>query len=505
MNDSHTLYWLKKDFRLFDNPALHQSLIDSNKVTPVFIMEDSFLESSDTSAFHVQALLEALFSFKKVLQSKGGELLIIRGEVIETFEKLHASFRFNKIYAHQETGTFRTYQRDIAVRNWCQKKEIDFKEPLQTAVFRNLSNRDTRHTYWKEFTFEKLIPIPKKLSNCIVIPEWYKFETRTDSLTLESLGFSLSSIQKESMQKVSEKDAFNDLDSFLHERGLAYRGGISSPLTAFQAGSRTSVHLAYGTITSRTIYQKTLERMEELKLQMEAGVKNAGKWRMSLRSFLSRLHWRDHFIQRLETEPSMEFEAINLAYEKLEYNADPKLLSAWQNGNTGFPMVDASIRCLNETGFINFRMRAMITSFACHTLQISWKDINCPMAKMYTDYEPGIHLSQLQMQASVVGINTVRIYNPNKQIIDQDPDTIFIKKFVPELKKYSSEQIILHKEETLGNYPPNIVDYKISSAEMRQKIYAIRKTEGYREIADAVYKKHGSRKKSKTKNRKKEK
>jgi deoxyribodipyrimidine photo-lyase len=309
----------------------------------------------------------------------------------------------------------------------------------------------------------------------------------------ESPNCELSVEQEKHVQPVSETDAHITLQNFLYDRGIGYRGGISSPLSAFTVGSRLSVHLAWGTITGRTVYQKTHERMAELKALRLDGDPIAGKFGASLRSFSSRLHWRDHFIQRLESEPEMELRSLNPAYEQLEYDNNPDFLEAWKQGQTGYPMVDACIRCLKTTGFINFRMRAMLTSFACHLLHLDWKLIDKHMAQLYTDYEPGIHLSQLQMQAGVVGINTVRIYSPTKQIIDQDPDTVFIKKWIPELRAFSPKEIIDHREKALGNYPGQLVEWKAASSVMRKRIYAIRRTKNYKEIASQVYDKHGSR------------
>jgi len=506
MKNSHAIYWLKRDFRLADNPALTQALSDSEMVTPIYMVEPSFLEAPETSVFHVHAVTNALHDLRKKLQKQKVDVAVIEGEVIPTLDLLFQKKKFQKIYAHEEIGVERTYARDRAVHKWCKKNKVEFIELRQTAVFRRLKDRNKRHLGWKKFTLGELLPVPNNLEKCQIPKEWKKlFFPKRKKLKLEDLGFELTKEQKKYVQPVSETDANKTLHSFLIDRGLDYRGGISSPLSAFVAGSRMSVHFAWGTMTGRMVYQKTQARMEELLELKEAGDPDAGKWRMSLRSFMSRLHWRDHFIQRLETEPQMEFQALNPAYENLEYDNRPDFLEAWENGMTGYPMVDACIRCLRATGFVNFRMRAMLTSFACHGLHLSWKLIDHPMAKLYTDYEPGIHISQLQMQAGVVGINTLRIYSPTKQIIDQDPETVFIKKWIPELRNFSPKEIIAHEENPLEGYPAPIIERKEANTEMRRRVYAVRKIEGYRDIAQKVYEKHGSRKgKPKKKNAKKE-
>jgi len=502
MNKSPAIYWIKRDFRLQDNPALVQALANHSIVTPLFILEPSFLTAPETSAFHVHAVTQAVNDLKKNIESQGGQLAIAQEEVIVTLEKLHKIHAFSTLYSHEEIGINRTYQRDIAVGIWCKQKGITWVELPQTGVFRRLPNREVRRKLWAAFNFDTILPAPitKDLQRLQIPSAWQSLVWQKPTLELSDTDFSLSKAQQENVQAVSETAAKETLQSFLYERGVAYRGGISSPLTAFTAGSRLSVHLAWGTITGRHVYQAVQKRKEALK---DSDQPDAGKWRGSLTSFLSRLHWRDHFIQRLESEPQMEFHALNPAYEALEYDNNPSYLAAWIAGKTGFPIADACIRCLQTTGFVNFRMRAMLTSLACHTLQLDWKLIDHPMAKLYTDYEPGIHLSQLQMQASVVGINTIRVYSPNKQIIDQDPDTIFIKKWIPELRNFTAQEITDHRDNPLGDYPAQLVDWWPASKIMKEKLWTIRKLAETKELSKAVYDKHGSRKKPAKKKKKK--
>lgn len=505
MVDSETaIYWIKRDFRLADNPALTAALAAYPQVIPLFILEPSFLRAPETSVFHVHAVTDALTDLRQRLQEHGKDVAVIKGEVVPILEQLRESYRFQHIFAHEEIGTERTFARDRAVRAWCAKKGVELTECRQTGVFRALEDRNKRHQLWRKFNTSDLLPIPSDWQRCYLPEAWRSLALKKEEpLTVESLGYSWDAVQADAVQPVSETAAQQTLHDFLHNRGIAYRGGISSPLTAFTAGSRLSVHLAWGTITGRAVYQATQARMDELKQLRADGDPTAGKFSSSLRSFSSRLHWRDHFIQRLESEPNMEFEALNPAYRELEYDDRPDFLEAWKTGYTGYPMVDACVRCLRATGFVNFRMRAMLVSFACHTLRLHWKWLDHPMARWYTDYEPGIHLSQLQMQAGVVGINTLRIYSPTKQIIDQDPDAIFIKEWVPELRDFSPEAIQAHRDEALGDYPAQLVDWKEASSEMRRRVYAVRRQAGYRETAQQVYEKHGSRRASPKRKKKK--
>ena len=174
-------------------------------------------------------------------------------------------------------------------------------------------------------------------------------------------------------------------------------------------------------------------------------------------------------------------------------------IEAWKNGQTGFPFVDACMRCLRTTGWMNFRMRALLVAVASYHLWLDWRVTGEFLARLFTDYEPGIHWSQMQMQSGTTGINTIRIYYPVKQGQDQDPDTVFVRRWIPELGVIPAD--FLHQPwlwdgaaSVLGkSYPIPVIDHLEAAKSARQKIWAVRGTPGYRNIADAIQFKHGSR------------
>ena len=488
------VWWLKKDFRLEDNPALTFALSNAKEVLPVFVLEPSALSAPETSAFHVAVWLEAIKSLRTRLRKEGGDVCVLYSEVVPAFDRLRETIDIKAVVSHVEIGSDRTFQRDRDVAKWCGENEVEWTELRQTGVFRRLRDRDERSNRWKQW-MSKSVSAPRKSSfKRITVPkEVMNLRcSKARKLTLPAFDFQLSPESKRLRQRVTEEDASATLKSFMYERGIAYSGGISSPNSAFTAGSRLSVHLAWGTISPRTVMASIEKRIEKLKNSKHP---DAGKWRRSLNSFKARMHWRDHFIQRLETEPSMEFHALNRAFDDLPTTRfRHKRLKAWVEGKTGFPLVDACLRCTATTGFLNFRMRCMITSVACHAMRLDWREIMWPMARLWADYEPGIHIAQLQMQAGVVGINTLRTYNPAKQIADHDPDAKFVKRWVPELRGYSAAEIIDHQIEPLSDYIQPIVDWKKSSSEMRKDYFAIRREDETKRLAAEVLQKHGSRK-----------
>lgn len=491
------LWWIKRDFRLDDNPALQAALASCTYLIPVFFLEPRVYLASDASAFHLQAQLTALADLQSSLRAIGAELLIIKADLPEGFIALQQQLAFTHIYSHEETGSGITYQRDIAVATWCKQHNIVWYEFPQSGVIRRLRSRDNRsQIIAKRLLDSEPLPPPTHIPqpdirhlNANVIPP-------LDALAPELLD---KRIHWPSVQVVSERRAQRTLDSFLQERSLRYRGGISSPNKAFLCGSRLSPHIAWGTVSLRRIFSRLHQRLSELEDEQESGVDNllAQRWQKSLESFSSRLFWRDHFVQRLESASYMEFSALNPAYEALEYTQDPARLAAWMNGETGFPLVDACMRCLQATGFLNFRMRAMVVNFACFGLHIHWRDLQYPLARLFTDYEPGIHFSQVQMQAAIVGINTIRVYSPLKQLMDQDPDCQFIKRWVPELRPYSPEQIACHETMPLPGYALSMVNAEHNIRIMKARISHIRSSEPGQESARQVLLKHGSRLKQK--------
>ena len=521
MADSICIYWLKRDFRLTDNPALTAALAGHGTVVPVFILEPSALNAPETSALHVHAQTDAFNGLYHEIGRAGGALAFAHAEVTDCLERLYERRPFNELVSHLETGNNRTFDRDRAVAVWCKAKGVSWTEYRQTGVFRGPLDRDKRHRDWKKFYEQPLLPVPHGLERLRVpeayrevletnFPEPYATEKRRSAaddvwfpheklygaktagpLRPDRFGFPLTAEQSRYVQPVTAAAAEVTLASFLHERGINYSKGMSSPNLAFYHCSRLSVHFAWGTMSGRTAYRRVHDRIEALK---ESTAENAGVWRKNLRSFLSRLHWRDHFTQRLETEVEMEHRPLNPNFWELKLENDPAFLEAWAAGKTGYPMADACIRCLQTTGYVNFRMRAMLTSLAAHVLHLDFRSVDKIMARLYTDYEPGIHLAQLQMQSGMVGINTLRAYSPDKQMLDHDAEAAFVHRWVPELRPFTAKEIAKRDLSVgLGDYPPVLADRQERVRAYAKQLNELKYRPGGREITEEVFRKHGSR------------
>jgi deoxyribodipyrimidine photo-lyase len=211
-------------------------------------------------------------------------------------------------------------------------------------------------------------------------------------------------------------------------------------------------------------------------------------------------------MQKLEDEPRIEYDEFAPVYRGLRpEEADAARLDAWLEGRTGYPFVDACMRALRAHGWINFRMRAMLVSFASYHLWLPWQATSRALAPHFLDYEPGIHYSQFQMQSGTTGINSVRIYNPYKQGQEHDPDGRFIRHWVPELESVPMDYVHAPHEMPammtgmtglrLGiDYPLPIVDHVTAYREARDRLHGVRRSRAARAEAEAVYVRHGSRK-----------
>jgi deoxyribodipyrimidine photo-lyase len=478
------IVWFKRDLRIEDHVALTKAATGSD-LLPLYIIEPDLWQQPDMSYRHYVFLQACLSELDQSLQALSQQLIIKVGNSVDVLDDLLSRHPVQALWSHQETWNGWTYKRDTAVKNWCQSHSMVWYEFPQNGVIRYLQDRDGWAKRWYQQMQQPTRPTPSSLTAIA--------ETSDPLPSPAELG--LQHDKYSNMQKGGRSEGLKLLHSFLNQRGEGYTKEMSSPVTAFDSCSRISAHLAFGTLSIREVFHACERRSQEIK-QLPRGTK--GQWSKAMRSFSGRLRWHCHFMQKLEDEPRFEFENMHSAYDELRgdsFNED--YFEAWKQGNTGYPMVDACMRALTATGWLNFRMRAMVMSFASYHLWLHWRRPALHLAKLFTDYEPGIHYSQVQMQSGTTGINAIRIYNPIKQGLDQDPEGVFIRHWVPELSDI--DQTFIHTpwlaSSQTNAYPMPIVDEKIARKAAARQIYGLRKNNvAFRETAQKIFGKHGSRK-----------
>jgi deoxyribodipyrimidine photo-lyase len=477
------LVWFKRDLRIEDHLPLVEAA-GRGPVLPLYILEPELWEQPDLGQRQYLFLTESLSALDSALQSLGQGLIIKVGDSVDILRALHKRHTIQGLWSHQETWNGWTYNRDKRVKQWTKENAIAWHEETQNGVIRCLKSRD----YWSSRWHGKM----KK--PVLSSPETLQIIDETSDVLLSAQELGLLEDGCVMRQKGGRGEGLKLLQGFLHERGEGYTKEMSSPVTAFDSCSRLSVHLAFGTLSMREVFQASEERTQEIK-NMPRGTK--GKWPSALRSFSGRLRWHCHFIQKLEDEPRIEFENMHPAYDGLRENDFNEVyFAAWKAGKTGYPMVDACMRALTATGWLNFRMRAMMMSFASYHLWLHWRKPALHLARLFTDYEPGIHYSQAQMQSGTTGINSIRIYNPIKQGVDHDPDGAFIREWLPELADMPQEFIHMpwKAPSQMNGYPIPVVDEKTARKAAAEKLYGLRNNTAHKETARKIVNKHGSRK-----------
>ena len=477
------IVWFRYDLRLEDNQAFIEATKNGN-VLPIFIFDKNYYKIDTSSSFHLKFCEDSLkdlnHSLKNLYNSK---INIYYGDTTEILKNISKKFNISEIYSHHVFKNNYLSKIDGKISKFFKECNIQWYLFNQFGI--QLGKRDRyRWSYnWNKFINQ---PVLEKRVNCnfIIDPDHNK-----------NCAISTNFIDDKLIQEGGRKNAVKLLNSFLDNRSDNYQKEMSSPITGEKSCSRLSPYITYGNISLREIYRATKQKLNE-----DISIVK----KKSLIAFKSRLAWHCHFIQKLYDEPEIEFKNLNSAFDGLrEDDFNPYYYDAWKNGNTGYPFIDACMRYLKVNGWINFRMRAMLVSFASYQLWLDWKKTSKHMAKLFTDYEPGIHYSQFQMQSGTTGINSIRIYNPIKQSMDQDPDGNFIRKWVPELKNVQGK--LIHEPwkmtyidqksisiELGKNYPLPIIENNKATKIAKDKIWKVKKSKEAKLLSSQILIKHAS-------------
>ena len=476
------IVWFKRDLRFTDHEPLFMAQQQNIPILLVYFFEPTVMAYDDSDVRHWRFVYESLQEMQSKLKSFDAEIYFFHNEARTVFEKLLTVYDVKTVFSHQEIGNKITFDRDTKMQLFFDENYIYWKQSQMHGVIRKLKSRSDWDKRWENVMRDNPKIIDLNTLEIEILDIDFYSNLKGNELPNEII------TRNKNFQQGGEFWAWRYLDSFVKERYVNYSKHISKPSLSRKGCSRLSPYLTYGNISMRMIYHYTNQHYE-----------NSNNKRAML-NFVSRLHWHCHFIQKFEDECRMEFENVNKAYDSLVKPKNENYIKAWQEGKTGIPIVDACMRCVVATGYLNFRMRAMVVSFFTFNLWQDWRELHF-LARQFLDYEPGIHYPQLQMQSGTTGINTIRIYSPIKNSEEHDSHGIFIKQWLPELAEVPVE--LLHEPWKLNpieqqfynceigkDYPFPIVDIEQTRKYASDIVWSFRKQDDVKEEGKRILKKH---------------
>ncbi|SFH88349.1 cryptochrome/photolyase family protein [Halpernia frigidisoli] len=418
MTDKINIFWFRRDLRLDDNHALFQALTADENVLPIFIFDTEIL-SKLPSKFdaRVEFIFDQLEDLNEKLDKTGKGIQYYHGEALTVFEELTSKFDIVKVFANEDYEP-QAIERDKNISKFLAEKNIEFDLFKDQVIFHKdevLKSDKSPYTIYTPYSkiwlenFQKNPPksfaSEKNLNKLL--------DLKPKNFSLEKMGFKKTDIHFPS--KKINKDLVKDYDKNRND-------------PAADKTSRLSIHLRFGTKSIRAIVAET-EDLNEV--------------------FLKELIWREFFMQILYHFPKVVTHNFKPKYDGIKWSESKINLEKWCEGKTGFPIVDAGMRELNETGFMHNRVRMITASFLVKDLLIDWRIGEAYFAEKLLDYELSSNNGNWQWAAGT-GCDSApyfRIFNPTSQQEKFDPDFKYVKKWVPEFGTEDYPQpMVVHKE-----------------------------------------------------------
>lgn len=478
------IVWLKRDLRATDHAPLATALEGGQNIIVLYCFEPKLLAAPQHSPRHWRFVYESL----QDLQKRGWPVCIYWGEVTDALDRIAETYTVSRLLSHQETGHQLSFDRDRRVRHWCQRNGIPWQEYVQDAVIRGRKHREGFKRHVDEFLDAPLTYGPIARNGTIKAEQQPLFiEPEQSGLPLPQLPTWLTT-RDPALQPGGETRAWAYLKGFTTDRGRGYARRLGNPEASRRSCSRISPYLAWGCVSAKQVYQWSRSAIV------------SPEFAEDLERFRERLWWRAHYFQKLEAEWQLEFRPINPVLAGLDRGFDQRQFDALAAGLTGLPMIDASMRCLRATGWLNFRMRAMLVTFTSFALWMDWRPVAELLARLFLDYDPGIHYAQLQMQAGLTGYHVPRHFNPYLQGEQFDPEGVFVHKWVPELRNvpapwchYPHRMTDLEYQLyglTKESYPHPMVDYATAVAHYQDRYWTLRTSPEALEKLPTIWRKH---------------
>jgi deoxyribodipyrimidine photo-lyase len=412
------IFWFRRDLRLDDNCGLFHALQSDKKILPIFIFDKDILHKLPKDDARVTFLHQELENINNQLLKVNSELSVFHGKPLEILEKLSEQYTIETIFTNHDYEPY-AIQRDLEIKEFLTSREIHFETYKDQVIFERNEIVKKDGTAYKVYTpFSKKWIEAFKFKGLQFFPSEENLENLIKSknhplLTLEEIGFIKSSIKVESYT-VSTKL----IDNYEETRNFP----------AKDSTSKLGTHLRFGTVSIRKMVDKASKSNNI--------------------TFLKELIWREFFMQILWHFPHTAKDSFKPQYDRIIWRNNEEEFKAWCKGETGYPLVDAGMRELNQTGFMHNRVRMLVGSFLCKHLLIDWRWGEAYFGEKLHDYEQSSNIGNWQWVAGT-GVDAApyfRIFNPTTQILKFDKDLNYIKKWVPDFQELTySTPIVEHK------------------------------------------------------------
>jgi len=439
---NRTIVWFRRDLRVSDHAPLARAA-RRGEVIPVFVLDRALLHHPETAPARVAFMLECLRSLDKDLRDRDGRLIIRYGDPVEILPQLIRATQADGIYAHIDFERIYGRARDARLNQALAQQDLKIRwfEPAGTTP--DLIPYTHYRELWFSHMEEPLISAPDRVAVPPDVP----------SEPLPTLAQLELTPDEKPLPPAGTAAARNFLKEFLTEKSDRYYWQLSYP--GAQATTGLSPHIKFGAISVRECY-KTVQ---------QAAPASDHRVQLSHNQLIARMRWGSGFAQRFRYLPQLELRSLYQVFDQDGWEFDETLYHAWQEGMTGFPIVDAAARCLKATGGwleLNFRSRALYSSFLSNLLGMDWRFGALHFMRHLIDGDCPIDHYQWAMQAGVTHCldkTWTRIYNPEQVAIDRcDPDGLFIKRWIPELRDVTPAQ--LGRPPRINGYPEPILNYK---------------------------------------------
>ncbi|MBS3804420.1 MAG: deoxyribodipyrimidine photo-lyase [Oleiphilaceae bacterium] len=472
---------LKRNLRLQDSaPFFHamKSVRRHGNVLPLYIHEPEMIRQPDVSRQHQAFIRETLDDLVSEIETLGGQLLELVGDAISVLERIHASKPITRICTHRETTQNSQFERDNQVRQWCLAHGVELVEFEQNGIARGRQQPLTFPEY-----FSQSVNLTLKDPTGTNLSERFE-KPQMPSCSLQDIP-NAQGVDKPLRQTGGRREGVRALNHFFTLQNLnQYPFKLSSPNTGWDGCSRMSTYLAYGVVSDREVFRAVDRVVTEGHQRLNSDQFQTLQDRA--RFYLDRLTWRRQYIQAFENDPSLETQCMLRQFNGVrEAEFDQALFDAWKSGRTGYPYIDAAMRCLHETGWINMRLRATVVSFATMNLWLPTVKVAQYLATEFLDYDPAIHHVIHQVVAGTSTFDGLMVYDPIKQGLDHDADGTFIRRYIPELADCAGPEVHhlqtvsghknVHSKTIVRPYPEPVVDHRETAMKAKRRVRNLQK------------------------------